>query len=210
MPTQRQSPKQGFLETCIGVIFNPVPTMRTIVRRRPIGWALIIIIVITVAQGITGAASLDPADFDDDAWLQGPLQGFSIVGGPILAIAVVAFFTAICWIMSWILGGRGSYGGLFAGFGFAYLPAVFTVPVTFMALQLDSFGQGLSGMIGFGVAVWTIVLSVFAVQANNNFSTGRAIAALFIPLAIFFILFITLLVFVVVAILIALNEGFSS
>ena len=112
--------------------------------------------------------------------------------------------------MSRILGGRGSYGGLFAGFGFAYLPAVFTVPVTFMALQLDSFGQGLSGMIGFGVAVWTIVLSVFAVQANNNFSTGRAIAALFIPLAIFFILFITLLVFVVVAILIALNEGFSS
>ena len=206
----RQSSNQGFLETCIGVIFNPVPTMRTIVRRRPIGWALIVIIVITVAQGIAGAASLDPSDFDDDAWLQGPLQGFSIVGGPILAIAVVAFFAAICWIMSWILGGRGSYGGLFAGFGFAYLPAVFIVPVTFMALQLDSFGQGLSGMIGFGVAVWTIILSVFAVQANNNFSTGRAIAALFIPLAIFFILFITLLVFVVVAILIALNEGFSS
>ena len=184
--------------------------MRTIVRRRPIGWALIVIIVITVAQGIAGAASLDPADFDDVAWVQGPLQGFSIVGGPALAIAVVAFFTAICWIMSWILGGRGSYGGLFAGFGFAYLPAVFTVPVTFMALQLDSFGQGLSGMIGFGVAVWTIILSVFAVQANNNFSTGRAIAALFIPLAIFFILFVTLFVFVAVAILIALNEGFSS
>ena len=209
MPT-RQSSNQSFLETCIGVFFVPVPTMRTIVRRRPIGWALIIIIVITVAQGIAGAASLDPADFDDDAWLQGPLQGFSIVGGPVLAIAVVAFFTAICWIMSWILGGRGSYGGLFASFGFAYLPAVFTVPVTFMALQLDSFGQGLSGMIGFGVAVWTIILSVFAVQANNNFSTGRAIAALFIPLAIFFILFVTLFVFVVVAILIALNEGFAS
>ena len=209
MSTQRQSRNQGFLETCIGVIFNPVPTMRTIVRRRPIGWALIVIIVITVAQGIAGAASLDPADFDDDAWLQGPLQGFSIVGGPFLAIAGVAFFTAICWIMSWILGGRGSYGGLFAGFGFAYLPAVFTVPVTFMALQLDPFGQGLSGLIGFGVAVWTIVLSVFAVQANNNFSTGRAIAAFFIPLAIFFILFITLFVFVVVAILIALNEGFG-
>jgi hypothetical protein len=210
MPTQRQSPKQGFLETCIGVIFVPVPTMRTIVRRRPIGWALIVIIVITVAQGITGAASLDPADFDDVAWVQGPLQGFSIVGGPALAIAVVAFFTAICWIMSWILGGRGSYGGLFAGFGFAYLPAVFTVPVTFMALQLDSFGQGLSGMIGFGVAGWTIILSVFAVQANNNFSTGRAIAALFIPLAVFFVLLLAFIAFVVVVIVIAVNEGFSS
>ena len=209
MPTQRQSSNQGFIETCIGVIFVPVPTMWTIVRRRPIGWALIVIIVITVAQGIAGAASLDPADFDDVAWVQGPLQGFSIVGGPALAVAGVAFFTAICWIMSRILGGRGSYGGLFAGFGFACLPAVFTVPVTFMALQLDSFGQGLSGMIGFGVAIWTIVLSVFAVQANNNFSTGRAVAALLIPLAVFFVLLLAFIAFVVVVIVIAVNEGFT-
>ena len=210
MPTQRQSSNQGFLETCIGVIFVPVPTMRAIVRRRPIGWALIVIVVISVAQGVAGAASLDPSDFDDVAWVQGPLQGFSIVGGPVLAIAGTAFFTAICWIMSWVLGGRGSYGGLFAGFGFAYVPAVFTVPVTFMALQLDSFGQGLSGMIGFGAAVWTIVLSVFTVQANNNFSTGRAVLAIFIPLAVFFILLITFILFIVVVIFVAVNEGFAS
>ena len=209
MPTTQQPSNQGFLETCIGVIFVPVPTMRTIVRRRPIGWALIVIVAISIAQGIAGAASLDPADFDDADWLQGPLQGFSIVGGPALAIVGVAFFTAICWIMSRILGGRGSYGGLFAGFGFAYLPAVFTVPVAFMALQLDSIGQGLSGFIGFGIAVWTIVLSVFAIQASNNFSTGRAILAIFLPLAIFLILLITLFPFIVAVILIALNEGFS-
>ena len=75
--------------------------------------------------------------------------------------------------------------------------------------RLDSFGQGLSGFIGFGIAVWTIVLSVFAIQANNNLSTGRAILAIFLPLAIFLILFITLFAYVVVMILIALNEGFS-
>ena len=111
--------------------------------------------------------------------------------------------------MSRILGGRGSYGGLFAGLGFAYLPAVFTVPVTFMALQLDTFGQGLSGMIGFGVSVWTIILSVFAVQANNNFSTGRAIAALLIPLAVLFVLLIAFIAFAFVVIVIAVNQGFS-
>ena len=209
MPTTQQPSNQGFLETCIGVIFVPVPTMRTIVRRRPIGWALIVIVVISLAQVIAGAASLDPADFDDADWLQGPLQGFSIVGGPALAIVVVAFFTAICWLMSRILGGRGSYGGLFAGLGFAYLPAVFTVPVTFMALQLDTFGQGLSGMIGFGGSVWTIILSVFAVQANNNFSTGRAIAALLIPLAVLFVLLIAFIAFAFVVIVIAVNQGFS-
>ena len=208
--SQRQSSNQGFLETCIGVIFVPVPTMQTIVHRRPIGWSLIVVIVIAIAQGITGAASLDPADFDDVALVQGPLQGFSIVGGPAFAVAGVAFFTAICWVMSRILGGRGSYGGLFAGFGFAYLPAILTVPVTFMALQLDAFAQGLSGFIGFGIAVWTIVLSIFAVQANNNFSTGRAVAAVFIPLAVFLLLLLALFAFVVIMILIALNEGFAS
>ena len=208
--SQRQSSNQGFLETCLGVIFVPVPTMRTIVRRRPTGWALIVIVVIAIAQGVTGAASLDPSDFDNADWVQGPLQGFSIVGGPAFAIAGVAFFTAICWIMSRILGGRGSFGGLFAGFGFAYLPAIFTVPVTFMALQLDTFAQGFSGFIGFGIAVWTIVLSVFAVQANNNFSTGRAVAAIFIPLAVFFVLLLALFAFVVVMIIIALNQGFTA
>ena len=207
--SQPQSSNQGFLETCIGVIFNPVPTMQAIVRRRPIGWALIVVIVIAIAQSVTSAASLDPADFDNAALVQGPLQGVSIVGGPVFAIASVAFLTAICWITSRILGGKGSYGGLFAGFGFAYLPAVFTVLVPFMALQLDDFGQALSGMIGFGMAVWTIVLSVFAVQANNNFSTGRAIVAVFLPLAIFFVLVLALFAFIVVMILIAVNEGFT-
>lgn len=207
MPTQRQSSNQGFLETCIGVIFVPVPTMRTIVHRRPIGWALIIIVAISIAQGIIGAASFDPSDFDDVTWVQGPLQGFSIVGGPIFAIAGVAFFTAIFWIMSRILGGRGSYGGLFSGLAFASVPSVFTIPVTFLAFQFETLGLGLSGMIGFGVTVWTIVLTVIAVQANNNFSTGRALAAILIPLAIFFVLLIALIALVVVLIVVAVNEG---
>lgn len=209
MSTQ-QSSNQSFLGTCVGVIFNPVPTMRTIVRRRPIGWALIVIVVISFAQVITASASFDPSDFDDVEFLQGPLQGFSIVAVPALTIAGVAFFTGICWIMSRTLGGKGSYGGLFAGFGFAYLPIAFTILIPFMALQLDDFGQALSGMIVLGMAVWTIVLSVFAVQANNNFSTGRAVAAVFIPLAIILIILITLFAFVVMMILIALNEGFAS
>ena len=63
----------------------------------------------------------------------------------------------------------------------------------------------LIGMIGFGMTVWTIVLSVFAVQANNNFSTGRAVAAVFIPLAIFLALLLALFAFIVIMILIALN-----
>ena len=183
MSTQKSS-NQGFLETCIGVIFNPVPTMQTIVRRTTHRLGAHRHRCNSHRAGHNRRGIARPGRLRQRRLGAGspsrvlhrrrPRPGY---------LTSVAFFTAICWITSRILGGKGSYGGLFAGFGFAYLPAILTVPVTFMALQLDSFAQGLSGFIGFGIAVWTIVLSVFAVQANNNFSTGRAIAAVFLPLA---------------------------
>ena len=210
MSTQRQSSNQGFLETCIGVIFVPLPTMRTIVRSRPIGWALIVIVVISVAQGIAGAASLDPADFDDAAWLQGPLQGFSIVGGPALAI----------------VGRRLLHGNLLDHesyprrtgivrrplrrlWGSPTCPPCSPFPSPSWPSNWTPSVRASPGFIGFGIAVWTIILSVFAVQASNNFSTGRAIAALLIPLAVLFVLLIAFIAFAFVVIVIAVNQGFS-
>ena len=35
---------------------------------------------------------------------------------------VLAFFAAVLWVMSLILGGRGSYCGLFTGLAFASVP----------------------------------------------------------------------------------------
>ncbi len=208
MSTQ-QSSNQNFLGTCVGVIVNPIPTMQAIVQRRLVGWAVIVIVIVSIAQGIAGAAAVNPADFEDAEWLQGTVQGFSIVGGPVFGIAFCAFFTLICWVMSLILGGRGSYAGLFAGFGFAYLPALFSVPVSLMSLQLGPVAQGLSGLFGLAIAVWSLILAIFAVQANNKFSTGRAIAAVLIPFAIIFFLLAILIIFIVVMILIAVNDGFA-
>ncbi len=197
---QQEPSNQSFLGTCIGVISSPVSTMQTIARTRPVGWALIVIVVTSFAQAITTSASIPPST---NIWelIQGPLQVFSFVGGPALAIPTVVFLTVICWIMSRILGGKGSYDGLFSGFGFAYLPTIFTVPVAFIALQFDDFALALRSMIVFGCSVWTIILSIFAVQTNNNFSTARAVAAAFIPLAIVFALLVALFAFVVIMVL---------
>ena len=206
--SQRQSPNQGFLDTCIGVIVDPVSTMRSVTRRRPIGWAFLIIIVISLAQGLVQAAALASADFGDPEWVQGTVEAVPIVGGPIFAIVTLAFFAGIYWIMSRMLGGQGSYASLFSGLAFAYVPSVFTIPFTFLAIQFETLGRGISGLVGLGVVIWTIVLSVFAVQESNGFSTGRAAAVVLIPLAIMAALALMLMVLFVLIVIAAL-EGWS-
>ena len=203
----RQSSGQGFLGVCVGVVFNPVPTMRNIVRRRPIGWAFLVIVMVYAAQGVAQAVWLDPADFgaSGDVEWNGPARMASIIVAPIVAVPVLAFFTAIFWVMSLILGGRGSYCGLFAGLAFASVPTAFGVPINLVTSQLGLAGWGISGLVGLGIFAWTLVLTVFAVQESNNFSAGRAIAAVFIPLGVLFVLAVALVVFAIV--IIAISEG---
>ena len=201
----RQS-SQGFLGTCVGVVVNPVPAMRTVVRRRPVGWAFLLILVIYAAQGIAQAASLGQYDFGDVDWI-GPARAISIVVVPIVAVPVLAFFAAVFWVMSLILGGRGPYCGLFTGLAFASVPTAFSVPINLVLPQLGLPGQAISGLVGLGIFAWTLVLTVFAVQENNNFSTGRAIAAVFIPLGILLVLAIALVVLAIVIIVLAVSDG---
>ena len=207
--SSRRSPGQGFIGTCVGVVFNPMPTMRTIVRRRPVGWALLLIFVIYAAQGVVQAVALDQYDieaFRDAEW-RGPAIVASIIVAPIVAVPVLGFFAAVFWVMSLILGGRGPYCGLFTGLAFASVPSAFSIPINLLLPQLGLPGQALSGLVGLGIFAWTLVLTVFAVQESNNFSTGRAIAAVFIPLGILFVLAVALVVFAIVILAIAISEG---
>ena len=204
----RQSSGQGFLGTCVGIVVNPVPTMRSIVRRRPVGWAFLVIVLVYAAQGIAAqavvlAGSFDPADFGDMEWLLASVQVLPFIVAPIVAVPVLAVFTAIFWVVSLILGGRGSYCGLFTGLAFASVPTVFSLPANLLVSQFWL----LPGIVGLGIFAWTVVLTVFAVQENNNFSTGRAIAAVFIPLGILFVLAVALVVFAIVIIVLAVSDG---
>lgn len=203
--TRQHAPDEGFLETCVSVVARPVPTLRGVVRRRPIAWAFVIVIAISVAQGLVQAASLDPSDFGDEEWLAGTPQEIFIVGAPIAAVAGLAFVSGAYWVISRILGGQGPYSGLFAGLAFASVPYALTIPVGFLALPLGTPGGVLSSLVSFGVGIWTLVLSVIVVRENNGFSTGRAMAAVLVPLAVLvvivMVLVVLLLAFVFVSII---------
>ena len=185
-PQQRQ-PEEKFLDTIVGVFANPVPTLSGVVRRRPIGQAFSVIGGVALARGTV--AALEPQLF---TW--GGIIALTFVFG----IGFTALITGLYWLMSRMLGGRGEYGAMFAGVGFTLAPLILSALVDLLAIPLGSGGQSLFGLgvggdlsilelvvgvVQLGVIIWTIILSVIVVRESNQFSTGRASAAVLIPAA---------------------------
>ncbi len=195
-PRQEQ-PEERFLDTIIGVFTNPVPTLSGVVRRRPIANAFIVIIVLSIAEGLVQAVSRDPASLGDAEELAAWIQGFTILSSPLFGIGFTALITGFFWLMSRILGGSGEYGAMFAGISFASAPSILRSLIGFLAIPLGDLGgaDALIGILQLGIGVWMIFLAVIVVRECNQFSTGRASAAVLIPIAAF-----TVFVIVVVAV----------
>ena len=206
-PQQRQ-PEANFLDTIVGVFANPVPTLSGVVRRRPLANAFIVIIVISIAQGMVQALGDTPGDAEEVAV---GIQAFTILISPALGIGFTALITGLYWLMIRILGGNGEYGAMFAGVGFASAPWILSSLIGFIAIPLGSSGEALLGLVQFGVTIWTIILSVIVVRESAQFSTGRASAAVLISIAAFIVIAtviaITVFVFAVAVGLTSLSLG---
>ena len=188
---QQEQPEERFLDTLVGVFTNPVPTLSGVVRRRPIANAFIVIIVLSIAEGLVQAAALDPPA-EGGAWI----QGITILSSPIFGIGFMALFTGFFWLMSRLLGGSGEYGAMFAGLGIASAPSILRSLIAFLAIPLGDGADAADALIRIlqlGVGVWMIILAVIVVRECNQFSTGRATAAVLIPTAAF-IVFATVVV----------------
>lgn len=190
----------GLLETSVDVITSPVPTLRRITAVAPVGWATVVL----VAVGFLSSFGQGPG-------MSGRFGDVEVGGGPGMAIGFAVasailspLFTligaAVVVLASRLLGGRAGWRSLYAGFGFANLPSAFGVLGAVSAL-IGTGGRILSGVLGFVLGVWVFILGVIAVREANGFSTGRAVAAVLLP-----VLAIVLLVGLL-AILIAVAFG---
>jgi hypothetical protein len=181
--------EKGILDTLVGVLARPISTIRSICQVRPIGWAIIVYLVISL---VTAPVMVDPGML---AELGLPDLGWPaiLVGWPIINIVSLVIFTAIAHLVASLLGGKGNYWGLFSGFGFAGLPYIFAAPLAVIGL-LPMVGTPLSVLGNFGIIVWSIVLNILAVRENYLVSTGRAILILLLPIVILFLLSVLLLV----------------
>ncbi|MCL0060027.1 YIP1 family protein [Dehalococcoidia bacterium] len=179
--------QEDILETLIGVLARPTSTIHSICQQRPIGWAIIVYLVVSLVSAITWIET----GFYDLEGMGLPDLGMPgiLVGSLIINIITLVIFTAICHLVASLLGGRGSYSGLFSGFGFASVPGIFVAPLAVIGM-LPMVGPLLSVLGNFGVIVWSLVLSILAIRENYLISTGRAILIVLIVLLLGVILLV--------------------
>lgn len=109
--------------------------------------------------------------------------GVLICGLPILIIFTLLGFAINVGLTQWVakmFGGTGNFEKL------AYVYASFIVPISAVSAVLVMLGAipfigFLFSLISFGVSIYSLVLSVLAVKAVNNFDTGKAVGSIFLP-----------------------------
>ncbi|GFP28043.1 hypothetical protein HKBW3S43_01468 [Candidatus Hakubella thermalkaliphila] len=186
--------QKGILEISMGVLTRPTSTIRSICQERPIGWAIVVYLVLNLVAALAsiGLGDLGDLEFPEGGGLSPAfLAGISIlliIGFPIIGLLTLAVLTAIWHAVASLLGGKGSYGGLFSGFAFANLPAIFAAPLAVIGLLPGIIGALLFGLGSIGLGLWSLALSIVAVRENYAVSTGRAILIYLLPTAILLVL----------------------
>lgn len=150
-----------------------------------------------IAQAINAGGQMGflrqflPPEIARDLPLGGaPSFGFGTVicGAPVAAIFAVLGFLIGTGLIQWVaklFGGTGSFDKL------AYTFSAITVPFSVVTAVLTLIGiipiiGILTGLVSFALSIYVIVLEVFAVQAVNRLTTGKAVGAVLLPaLAIF-------------------------
>jgi hypothetical protein len=122
---------------------------------------------------------------------------FSSLFGGLLGWFVVG---AVFFFVAKIFKGQGSFIGMLASLGYANCPYFIGAPLAAITSVAGSFGTTLSGIIGFAVGIWVLVLNIIAIRESQQISTGAAAATYFIPVILFIILLILLGVLIAMAI----------
>src|SRR5918999_1053348 len=204
-PIEPRAADEGLLETAVSVVTRPVPTLRRLTSDPKVSWGIIVTVVIALATAVLTAVQPETSAPQEIPSQPGfPTENFMrtlgvalVILGPLFSLGSLAIWTAILLGTSRLLGGRGGYAGLFTGLAFASIPNIFSVPAQLLPLALGGAGRALAGLVSFGIGIWVFVLGILAVRENNDFSTGRAVAAVMIPIGVIILLIIVLAVVLV-------------
>jgi len=102
------------------------------------------------------------------------LGALGIIVSPIVTLIGAFIGVGIIWIFAKILGGKGTYTQLF------FLVSLFAIPMAVIGLVIVIPAVG--SILGLLVGLYTLYLWVIAVQSSQELSTGRAVAAVLIPI----------------------------
>ena len=132
------------------------------VENRRLLWPALMIVVAGGVAGMLGQYL--GRDFELDALLDRLLRGTLVwtLSWPVLTGVAYA-------VGRWILGGEGSFGGVFRGIGWAFTPGVLQVAIALPPLSFVAFAVPV---------VWIIAAGMAATSRTLRISSSRAIIAI--------------------------------
>ncbi|MEW6046562.1 MAG: Yip1 family protein [Bacillota bacterium] len=176
---------QGVFDWLYGVITGPVEALRAVAEKKPVGWALAVIVGIAV---LSCTARISQASFGTigGIGLEAVLQSVLTAG---IVLSAIGYFIGVglLHLAALLFGGKGTFAGLFSAVGFAQFPALLLLPLMVLARVGSPVVAGLSIVASAGISVWVAALGVIALREAHGMSTGAAIGtcifAALIPVA---------------------------
>lgn len=190
--------KLGIVELFYGVIFAPSEIFRRVAKNPPLSQGIIIFLVVSVMTTLAGTlASPQVPEFPPEfaAVLQSARPYLLMLG---------VFFAAMFWfiqagvihLIAELLGGTARSVTVLVVFALIKIPGLIMIPVHVANRFLEEsfFSIFLSVAGGLAVFLWTVILLIIGLRETEGFSTGRAAAAVFIPIGVVVLLLIFLLI----------------
>ncbi|MGE5587057.1 MAG: Yip1 family protein [Clostridia bacterium] len=163
----------GVFDWLYGVMAGPAEALRAVAAKKPVGWALAVIVgtatlLSTAGLSQTNLGVLPGVTFRD-------LARTALTGAVILSVAGCFIVVGLLHLAALLFGGKGSFSGLLSAVGFAQFPALLSLPLMALARVGGPVVAGLSVVASAGIAVWVAALCVVSLREAHGLSTGAAI-----------------------------------
>ena len=187
----------------------PAKTLRQAAEKELWKEGLFIVAVVAILNGLSEMVA--PGYIDALQYLEESLN-LPIMGTPLTSPSFELFSSLFGGLLGWlvvgavfffvakIFKGQGSFVGMLASLGYANCPYLIGAPLAAITSVAGSFGAILSGVIGFAVGIWVLVLNIIAIRESQQISTGAAAATYFIPIILFILLLVLLGVLIAITI----------
>ncbi len=186
-----------------GVMARPAPTLNEVAKEKPVGWALLVYLGVSL---LSGSASIFGPGFGAAEEIMQEFAFFIspavlIFGGLPFTIAALFVSTLLVHLFARLFGGTAGFWNLFSAYCFAGFPMIISVPVTLIGSLIGAPGAILISLSGFALAVWVLVLNVIAIRESHGLTTGMSILAYIIHLVILLIIPVVLVALIIAAII---------
>ena len=169
--------RHSILDLVYGVLAKPEETLRYVTGHRLWAWGISVYVVVALANSLLAFSALEglrDLTFDSQAYTVSAGAFFASTFLPSLVFLFV--LAGFVHLITRALGGQGSFTGVLAGLGFAYLPMIIMAPLLLLARYGGIVGSIFYYPASFGIFIWWVILAILGIKENYSSSPGQATA----------------------------------